>query len=69
VRPERIQPASVATGENIFTATVVHDRFFGASREIELAVGQGVLKIDTTERGGITHVHVPRHAVQFLPTH
>ena len=69
VRPERIQPVGLATGENIFTATVVHDRFFGASREIELAVGQGMLKIDTTERGSITHVHVPRHAVQFLPTH
>lgn len=69
VRPERIEPAGTATGENIFAATVVHDRFFGASREIELAVGQGMLKIDTTTRGGIAHVHVPRHAVQFLPTY
>jgi putative spermidine/putrescine transport system ATP-binding protein len=67
VRPERIQPIAVVTGENIFATTVVHDRFFGASREIELAVGQGMLKIDTTERGAITHVHVPRGAVQFLP--
>jgi putative spermidine/putrescine transport system ATP-binding protein len=69
VRPERIQSVGLATGENIFTATIVHDRFFGASREIELVVGEGVLKIDTAERGGITHVHVPRDAVQFLPAH
>ncbi|MDO9198707.1 ABC transporter ATP-binding protein [Rhodoferax sp.] len=69
VRPEKIEPARTATGENIFAATVVHDRFFGASREIELAVGQGMLKIDTTTREAIAHIHVPRQAVQFLPTH
>ncbi|MDR3534402.1 MAG: ABC transporter ATP-binding protein [Rhodopila sp.] len=69
VRPERIEPSSTETGENVFAATVVHDRFFGASREIELSVGQGMLKIDTTVRGTIAHVHLPRQAVQFLPTH
>lgn len=69
VRPERIEPSGKETGENIFAATVVHDRFFGASREIELSVGQGMLKIDTTVRGAIAHVHLPRQAVQFLPTH
>ena len=56
-------------GENNFAVTVVHDRFFGASREIELSVGDGVLKIDTTTRDGFAHIHIPRHAVQFLPTH
>ncbi len=69
VRPEKIQPAAAPDGENVFAATVLHDRFFGASREIELAVGQGMLKIDTTTREVIAHVHVPRQAVQFLPTH
>jgi putative spermidine/putrescine transport system ATP-binding protein len=69
VRPERIEPSSTETGENVFAATVVHDRFFGASREIELSVGQGMLKIDTTVRGAIAHVHLPCQAVQFLPTH
>ena len=69
VRPERIEPSSAESGENIFAATILHDRFFGASREIDLAVGQGVLKIDTTLRGDIAYVHLPRHAVQFLPTH
>jgi len=68
VRPERIEPASMAGGDNIFAATIVHDRFFGASREIELSVGQGLLKIDTPTREGIAHIHVPRDAIQFLPT-
>ena len=73
VRPEKIAPvgidaAGTAPGENYFAVRVLHDRFFGASREIELSVGQGLLKIDTASREDITHVHVPRDAVQFLPT-
>jgi putative spermidine/putrescine transport system ATP-binding protein len=68
VRPERIEPSVAAAGENVFAAAIVHDRFFGASREIDLAVGQGTLKIDTSQRGAITHVRLPRHAIQFLPT-
>ena len=69
VRPERVEPAVVAGGENVFAAEIVHDRFFGANREIELAVGAGNLKIETAMRGGIAHIRVPREAVQFLPTH
>jgi putative spermidine/putrescine transport system ATP-binding protein len=68
VRPERIEPTAAAGGENVFAAQIVHDRFFGANREIELTVGQGNLKIETALRGGIAHVRVPREAVQFLPT-
>jgi putative spermidine/putrescine transport system ATP-binding protein len=68
VRPERILPRAAAGDENTYVATIVHDRFFGANREIELAIGHGSLKIETTVRGAITHVHVPRDAVQFLST-
>ena len=72
VRPEKVAPvridADASPGENHFAVRVLHDRFFGASREIELSVGQGQLKIDTASREDITHVHVPRDAVQFLPT-
>lgn len=72
VRPEKIvpvagDPASAPPGENHFAAKVIHDRFFGASREIELAVGEGVVKIDTATREDISCVHIPRDAVQFLP--
>jgi len=69
VRPERVEPAAAAGGENVFAAQIVHDRFFGANREIELTVGRGSIKIETAMRGGIAHVRVPRDAVQFLPTH
>ena len=73
VRPERIVPKSdgerkgAAGGENDFTARVLSDSFFGASREIELAVGKGRLRIDTTSREGVEWIHIPRQAVQFLP--
>jgi putative spermidine/putrescine transport system ATP-binding protein len=66
LRPERIVPCALPGGENVFAAAVVHDRFFGANRELECAVGNGSLKIETTVRGAIAHVHVPRDAVQFL---
>jgi len=74
VRPEKIAPmredaAGISTGENNFAVTVLHDRFFGASREIEVSTGQGLLKIVTASREDITHVHIPREAVQFLPTY
>jgi putative spermidine/putrescine transport system ATP-binding protein len=68
VRPEKLEPAVAIDGENVFAARVVHDRFFGANREVELAVGPATLKIETSVRGGIAHVRIPRAAVQFLPT-
>jgi putative spermidine/putrescine transport system ATP-binding protein len=68
VRPERVVPAAGPGGENVFAARVLHDRFFGATRQIELAVGAATLKTETSVRDAIAHVHVPRDAVQFLPT-
>jgi putative spermidine/putrescine transport system ATP-binding protein len=68
VRPERILPSVTTEGENVFAARVLQDRFFGASRELELAVGQGSLKLVTAARSAIAYVRVPRDAVQFLPT-
>ncbi len=68
VRPEKIEPAGAASGENNFAVSVVHDRFFGASRQLEVAVGAARIKVDTACRDGFAHIHIPRHAVQFLPT-
>ena len=67
VRPEKIQPADEAGGENVLVAAILRDRFYGASREVELAVGQGVLVMETALRDGIIRVRIPRDAVQFLP--
>ena len=67
VRPERLEPLAQAGGENAFEVRVLHDRFYGATRQLELAVGQALLKLETTSRQPVTHVRVPRHAMQFLP--
>ena len=67
IRPEKIVPVKVRSGENVFPARILQDRFFGASREVELQVGQGQLKIDTPSREDIALIHVPPSAVQFLP--
>jgi putative spermidine/putrescine transport system ATP-binding protein len=69
VRPEKVESAAAAVAaENVYAATILRDRFFGASRQIELAVGHGRLVLETALRGAVTHVHIPREAVQFLPT-
>jgi putative spermidine/putrescine transport system ATP-binding protein len=66
VRPERIELAAPATGENVFTAQVLRDRFYGATRQIEVAAGNGRLEIETAARDHVAGVHVPRNAIQFL---
>jgi len=66
VRPERIEVAAGAAGENVFAARVLRDRFFGASRQIEIAAGDGRLEIETAMRDDVAHVRVPRDAIQFL---
>jgi putative spermidine/putrescine transport system ATP-binding protein len=67
IRPERVLPIAEPHGDNVFAVRVLHDRFYGASRELELAVGAGMLKSETAVRGPVAHVRVPRDAVQFLP--
>jgi putative spermidine/putrescine transport system ATP-binding protein len=66
VRPERIEVANDASGENVFAARVLRDRFFGATRQIEVAAGEGRLEIETAMRDHVAHVRVPREAIQFL---
>jgi putative spermidine/putrescine transport system ATP-binding protein len=66
VRPERIQLAREAVGENVFAAEVLRDRFFGATRQLEIALGTGRLEIETALRDHVERVRVPREAIQFL---
>jgi putative spermidine/putrescine transport system ATP-binding protein len=66
VRPERVEVASAAAGENVFVAQVLRDRFFGATRQVEVAAGQGRLEIETAMRDHVERVRVPREAIQFL---
>ncbi len=66
VRPERVEVARDASGENVFAAQVLRDRFFGATRQLEVAAGGGRLEIETALRDHVQHVRVPREAIQFL---
>ncbi len=66
IRPERIELASDATLENVFSAEPARDRFFGASRRIEVAVGGGRLEIETNARDTVRRIRIPRDAIQFL---
>ena len=67
VRPERLEPAYDGAGPNVFDARVLKDRFFGATRQLDLAIGEAVLKLETTSRVALTRVRVPVEAIQFLP--
>ena len=66
VRPERIEVASAADGENVFAARTARDRFFGASRRVEVTVGAARLEIETNARDTVHRIRIPRDAVQFL---
>jgi len=66
VRPERIELAPPSAGENVVAAQVVRDRFFGATRRIEVTAGNGRLEVETATRDRVAGVRVPRDAIQFL---
>jgi putative spermidine/putrescine transport system ATP-binding protein len=67
VRPERvvIEPSDGA-GENAFDVAVLRDRFFGATRALEVEVGRGRLSIETASRAPVRRARIPREAIQFL---
>jgi len=67
VRPERLQPVETGAAlDNVFEARLLKDRFFGAMRQVDLAAGDQVIKLETTSRKAFGHVHVPVSAIQFL---
>jgi putative spermidine/putrescine transport system ATP-binding protein len=67
IRPERLQPAAADDrGPNVFDARVLKDRFFGATRQLELSIGEAVLELETTSREPLVRVRVPLDAIQFL---
>ncbi len=68
IRPERIEPAAAGeSGINVFEVRVLKDRFFGATRQLDMTIGEAVLKLETTSRAALTRVRVPVEAIQFLP--
>jgi putative spermidine/putrescine transport system ATP-binding protein len=68
IRPERLEPAAAGeSGTNLFEVRVLKDRFFGATRQLDMTIGEAVLKLETTSRAALTRVRVPVEAIQFLP--
>ncbi len=68
IRPERLEPAAAGeSGTNVFEVRVLKDRFFGATRQLDMTIGETVLKLETTSRAALTRVRVPVEAIQFLP--
>ena len=51
---------------SLASAQVLRDRFYGATRQIEVATGSGRLEIETAARDHFANVRVPRDAIQFL---
>jgi putative spermidine/putrescine transport system ATP-binding protein len=68
VRPERVLPHGDGepSAANVFAARVERDAFHGATRHLTLAVGNGVLKLETALRGVFPRVRIPPDAVQAL---
>jgi putative spermidine/putrescine transport system ATP-binding protein len=56
----------VRAARTFFAAKVLRDRFFGATRQLEVAAGNGRLEIETAMRDDVARVRVPREAIQFL---
>jgi putative spermidine/putrescine transport system ATP-binding protein len=68
LRPARIEPAQGSAGENIITVKVLRDRFFGATRQLTVAAGNGQLEMETAIRGDFSQIRVPRDAINFCLT-
>ena len=66
LRPERIEPVADAAVHGLIPVRILRDRFFGATRRVEVEAAGGRLEIETVARDAFTHVRVPPEAVQFL---
>ena len=67
IRPERVEPlAANETGDNPIPVAIERDRFFGATRALEVRAGAGRLAVETSSRAPVHRVRVPRDAIQFL---
>jgi putative spermidine/putrescine transport system ATP-binding protein len=67
VRPERVHAGRSADGINTIAGTVTRDRFLGALRRFDLAVGGGHIVGETAESGAVTEVHFSPAHVHILP--
>jgi putative spermidine/putrescine transport system ATP-binding protein len=65
VRPERVHPGPGPA--NTLSGAIARDRFLGALRRFDLAVGDAEVVGETAESGDVTQVHVDPVHVRILP--
>jgi putative spermidine/putrescine transport system ATP-binding protein len=69
VRPERIEPLSHPPRLNVageFAGTASADRFLGSVRRVDLAVGAGMVRVETHRREPVVAIRIPPEAVRLL---
>lgn len=68
VRPENVVPLTndASAIPNIFTGSIVADRFLGSARSLDLAVGEGAIRLETRIRDAIGGVAIPPEAIRLL---
>ena len=72
VRPENVEPLAAANappngrGVNVFSGAVVTDRFLGSARRLDLAAGDGTIRVETRIRDAVTAVSIPPEHIRLL---
>lgn len=70
VRPEHVVPSRgverVGT-PNVFSGRIAQDRFIGAVRRCDFAIGDRSIAIETSIRDDFTAVSIPPEAIRLLP--
>ncbi len=67
VRPENVGIEDAADGENTFAGRLMRDRFLGAVRRYDIAVGDEVILGETGRRGPIEAVSIKPEHVRLMP--
>ena len=69
VRPERITPVAAheRAAPNRFSGLIGRDRFLGAVRRFDLAVGDTIITAETASRAPVEAVTIPPEAIRLLP--
>ncbi|MDN5842247.1 MAG: ABC transporter ATP-binding protein [Alcaligenaceae bacterium] len=68
VRPEAVLPGYKADAPNVFAGSVSSDRFLGSARRVDLAIGAGLVRIDTHSRDPFSKITIPPESVRLLPS-
>ena len=70
VRPENVAAGAAGDGnggENAFAGRIVRDRFLGAVRRYDMAVGDEIILGETGRRGPIASVSIKPEHVRLMP--